>query len=186
MRAKPVTRTLECLAVAGLLSMTAASTAPGKTSAAATACAAEPVHYAPYPGHGQGLSGIPWIRGYPASSGLIGLLVYWPSQWRQDRVAHAMIPAGGKTPDGLTTKMMWVFLGPKAITRAGDQLTVKGTRLDGPGSFKASFAPISYRGQNRAPSFASTIVVPRPGCWKITLTSGALKSSTTFLAVSNG
>ena len=38
------------------------------TSASPTACSTPRVQYRPYPGHGQGLSQIPWVRGEPADS----------------------------------------------------------------------------------------------------------------------
>jgi hypothetical protein len=78
---------------------------------------------------------------------------------------------------------MWVFLGRSARGRGGQQLSVKGRRLDGPGRFRASFAAIGYGGQRGAPSYASTIDVPEPGCWRLSLSTGELRADADFLAV---
>jgi hypothetical protein len=139
------------------------------------------VHRSAYPGHGKGLEGIPWIEGEPRETGLVGLLAYWPPQWRKVRTAR--IYTGGRAPQGYNTKMLWVFLGPSAKRDADTELRVEGRRMDGPGTFHASFAGIGYEGQDGAPSYASIIDVPKPGCWRLTLTTGKLTATVDLRAV---
>ena len=68
--------------------------------------------------------------------------------------------------------MLWAFLAPAAR----DQLIVEGRNMDAPGSFRDTFAAIGYDGQEGAPSYASIIDIPSPGCWRLTLTTGDLKA----------
>jgi len=144
-------------------------------------CQAPTVHRTPYPGHGQGLDGLPWIAGAPADTGLIGLLWYWPPRWRT--VHDARIWTGGQAPAGYSTKILWVFLGHDAADRADTELRVAGRRMDGPGRFSDSFTGIGYEGSGGAPSYASIIDIPRPGCWRLTLTTGSLRATVDIQAV---
>jgi hypothetical protein len=79
--------------------------------------------------------------------------------------------------------MLWVFLGAAAAGRAGDQLRLVGRRMDGPGRFTDSFAGVGYEGSDGAPSYASIIDIPRPGCWRLTLTSGSLRATVDMRAI---
>ncbi len=152
-------------------------------AASKSSCNPPQVQYTPYPGHGDGLSQIPWIRGEPRASELVALLWYWPQEWQRRHLREARIFTGGVAPAGYNVKVMWVFLSRSAAGRAGSELVVEGRRLDGPGRFKDSFAAISYAGQGEAPSYASIIVVPEPGCWRLNLSSGALRTHADFRAV---
>jgi hypothetical protein len=53
---------------------------------------------------------------------------------------------------------------------------VEGRNLTGKGTFRDTFAAISYEGQEGAPSYASIIDLPTPGCWRLTLTTGDLRA----------
>jgi hypothetical protein len=114
---------------------------------------------------------------------LVGLLWYWPENWRLSRLRSARIFTGGVAPAGYSTKILWAFLAPSAKGRGGSQLLVRGRRLDGLGSFRQEFAAISYEGQRGAPSYASIINVPKPGCWRLQLSTGSLRASVVFRAV---
>jgi len=82
-------------------------------------------------------------------------------------------------------KILWAFLAPKAKQATDDQmLTVKARRLDGPGKTWQRFTSIGYAGQNGAPSYASIIDLPTPGCWRIEATAGSLHGVATFRALS--
>jgi hypothetical protein len=48
---------------------------------------------------------------------------------------------------------------------------------------RQTFAEIWYEGQNGAPSYASIIDLPSPGCWRLTLTTGDLKATIDLRAV---
>ena len=55
--------------------------------------------------------------------------------------------------------------------------------LDGPGTFRETFSAISYAGQEGAPSYASILDLDRPGCWRLTLTTGELRAHVDIRAV---
>jgi hypothetical protein len=162
-----------------------AAAAPAASPAPA-ACPAARVHYTPYPGRAPGLGQLPWVAGTPASLGLVGLLWYWPADWRARRVRPARIFTGGEVrAGGPSTKILWVFLSGSAARRyAGGDLVVQGLRLDGPGRTRQRFASIGYAGRNGAPSFASIVTLPAAGCWRLRLASGGLRASVVVQAVS--
>jgi hypothetical protein len=148
---------------------------------ASGACSPPTVHRTPYPGHGKGLDGIPWIAGSPRETGLVGLAWYWPTNW--PHVRKARIFTGGMAPAGYSTKMMWVFLDPSAKKLADAELRVVGRRMDGPGTFHDTFAGIGYEGSDGAPSYASIVDIPKPGCWRLTLTTGKVEATIDLRAV---
>ena len=172
----------QVVALAAVLVVT--SLAAGSSSAEPrAACLPARVNYTPYNGSGQGLDRIPWVGGTPGRYRLRGLLWYWPPSWREQHVERAQIYLHGKAPQGWTTKILWAFLGKPAKTRAGGELVVRGRRLDGRGTFTQRFGAIGYDGQNGAPSYASIIDVPKPGCWQLRLTTGQVRASVVFRAV---
>jgi hypothetical protein len=181
-------------ATLGLLALLAAGCAgspdepppAAQRPAAATAPAAcEParVRYRPYPGGDARLSGIPWVSGEPASTGLVGLLWYWPEEWRAKRLREARIYTGGVAPQGWNDKILWAFVAASARGRGGSELVVVGRRADGQAEFSDRFAAISYSGQEGAPSYASIIDVPTAGCWRLELATGRLRAHVDLLAV---
>jgi hypothetical protein len=151
--------------------------------APAAPCHPPRVQYTDYPGSGEGLSGLPWVRGEPPDVGLVGLLWYWPENWKRQHVREARIFTGGVAPAGYNVKILWAFLAPPAKGLGGSELVVEGDGLDGRGAFREEFAAIGYAGQRGAPSYASIIDVPRPGCWRLSLTTGDLRASVDFRAV---
>ena len=153
------------------------------TSGAAHGCVISRVRYDSYPGRAPGLGSLPWVRGEPASSGLVALLWYWPQEWSERRVRRLRIFTGGRAPGGYNVKVMWVFVGDAARSRGGDTLVVRGRRVGSRGRFRQSFGAIGYEGQDGAPSFASIIDVPRPGCWRLSLRTGELRGRVTVRAV---
>lgn len=157
--------------------------APSPAQSETAGCTPSRVHYTPYPGGGKGLSGLPWIRGVARSHGLVGLIWYAPPQWERREVAEARIYTDGKAPAESSTKILWTFLAETAGGRAGDELTVRGRRFDRPGSTRQRFAAISYSGQNGAPSYASVIDLPRPGCWRLYLSTGELHGTVDLRAI---
>jgi hypothetical protein len=164
-------------------SPTPTETRKASSDSPAARCHPPRVEYSPYPGHGEGLDQLPWVRGEPSSSGLIALLWYWPEEWSKKRLREARIFTGGVAPEGYNVKILWAFLAPSAKDRGGSELVVAGDRLDGGGAIRQKFAAIGYAGQHGAPSFASIIDIPRPGCWRLRLTTGDLSASIDFRAV---
>jgi hypothetical protein len=158
-----------------------ARVAAASASGPPATCSPPVVHRTPYPGHGKGLAGIPWIAGQPSDTGLVALLWYWPTNW--PHVRKARIYTGGVAPAGYSTKVMWVFLGPAARARAAVELRIEGRRMDGPGALHDAVTGIGYEGSGGAPSYASIINVPKPGCWRLTLSTGSVRASVDVLAV---
>jgi hypothetical protein len=114
----------------------------------------------------------------------VGLLWYWPTDWRDQALRGAAVFTGGVDPEGHSVKILWTFLSPTAKhSLTAGTLIVKGERLDGPGKSWQRFTGISYQGQNGAPSYASIINLPVPGCWRLTLTAGHLRAAVTLAAV---
>jgi hypothetical protein len=122
------------------------------------------------------------VRGKP-DAGLVALLWYWPENWTKQRRREARIFTGGVAPAGYNVKILWAFLAPSAKRQGGSELVVEGDPLDGGRGFEQKFAAIGYAGQNGAPSYASIIDIPRPGCWRLTLETGDLRASVDFRAV---
>lgn len=76
--------------------------------------------------------------------------------WRTEE-GGALIYAGGRTPDGGNTKVLW------RAARPGGLLVLRGTQLDGAGAFTGTFREVYPQGH-----WPSIIVVPTPGCWLLT------------------
>jgi hypothetical protein len=167
----------------GSSSRTLPHTRTVSANAPAAPCHPPRVEYSPYPGHGDGLDQLPWVRGEPASSGLVALLWYWPKKWSKQHLREARIFTGGVAPEGYNVKILWAFLAPSAKGRGGSELVVEGDRLDGAGATRQEFAAIGYAGQRGAPSFASIIDIPRSGCWRLSLKTGRLSASVDFRAI---
>ena len=89
----------------------------------------------------------------------------------------------GRAPGGISAKAMWAFYGRAARGRGDSQLVLTGRNLDTDRTVRDSFAAISYQGQNGAPSYASVINLPEPGCWRLTATTGDLQGTVDIEAV---
>ena len=166
-------------AIVALVAVAAGSSSAGPQAS----CVPARVNYTPYGGGDRQLDHTAWVGGAPGRYRLRGLLWYWPESWRKQQVDRARIYVGGEAPQGWTTKILWAFLGEAAKTRAAGHLAVRGRRLDGRGSFTQRFAAIGYDSQDGAPSFASIVDVPKPGCWRLQLTTGRVRVSVVFRAV---
>jgi hypothetical protein len=168
---------LAVLAVAGC----GGSDAPAERAADARPCDPAAVNRTPPPGpRGLGAE-VAWIGGEPRSAGLVGFLVYWPERWHD--VGSARVVTGGVMPEGWTTKTMWAFVNRDDKHSGDSELVIEGRNLDRPGTWRESFAAISYEGQNGAPSYASIIDLPDPGCWRLTLSTGDLRATVDISAV---
>jgi hypothetical protein len=173
------------VAALGVAALVAGSAAGAGSTAVASPCPAAIVHLAPLPGVAGSLGRLPWVGATPSAQQLVGLLVYWPDEWRAQKVSRATIYTGGHTPAGTPNmKILWVFLAPQAKTAPdAGKVVIKGRRLDGPGKSWQQFVAISYSGQNRAPSYASIVDLPTAGCWQLDLRAGSLHGTTVFRAI---
>ncbi len=92
-----------------------------------------------------------WVRLVPARS---GISAGWA--WRTEE-GGALLYAGGRTPDGGNTKVLW------RATRSGGQLVLRGRQLDSTGTFRQTANEVSPSAH-----WPSIVVVPKPGCWLLT------------------
>ena len=137
----------------------------------ANGCPMSHVHYAPYPGVEPSLGRVPWISSAPSGRFKAHLFFYDPTMfsWAKQRLLGARIFTTRK-PRRINPKVLW-------ITRTNSYtqtLTIRGRRLDAPGSFAAT-----YRGYGDYPSYVS---VPAPGCWRVTVATGHVTGSVVFSA----
>jgi hypothetical protein len=94
-----------------------------------------------------------WVKVVPSRSGITGT---WG--WKTPE-GGALLYAGGKTPTGGNTKVLW------RARPLGGTLVVTGSRLDGEASFRQEF-----KGAGGPPGYwPSTVVVPEAGCWLLTV-----------------
>jgi hypothetical protein len=133
----------------------------------ASHCVATTVHYHPYQGVTAGLAQLPWISASPRSTELVGHLFYYDRRnaWTRERLSPLHMYSGGESPDGrLSMKILWEL----RRGSAPPLLDVLATRIDGPGS---SFQQLPSTSSD-ASQFPSIVVVPTPGCWRLTLKAG--------------
>jgi hypothetical protein len=154
----------------------AASGEPVRSEAAS--CQATVVHHEPNARLGT-LSGGPWIQAKPSSSTLIGYL------FGAHETGGRLAVYTGVNPRNYTDqKILWV-LDPKA--RAGARLHISGVQLGPDGvrplkrvRFHQSFGSAGSDATS-AILFPSTLHVPRPGCWRLSLRSGHVSATVTTL-----
>jgi len=140
--------------------------------AVTSVCPMSHVHYASYPHVGAGLGGIPWIE--TSNRSFYAHPFYWGAMpWAKERRIGARIFTTVERRR-ISPKVLWIARGP-----AGEALVIRGRRLDGPGRF-SSIVP---RALGMPAQFPSYVSVPAAGCWRVTVTSGALSGSVVFAAV---
>jgi len=88
---------------------------------------------------------------------------------------RAVIYAGGRAPEGWSTKFLW--WSPKP---AGG-LVLKGTRLDAPGSFRQTFT--SAAADDGTIVYPSIVEIPTSGCWAVRVMIGPRTGLAVFDAV---
>jgi hypothetical protein len=134
------------------------------------ACRASTVHYRTGEHAPGGVRGVPWIAS--TNSAFRGYLFYWGgTRWARTRPGTARIFTTKAHVD-VNPKVLWV-----ALRRAGPMLSIRGTRLDGPGSFDEHYPAAIGGGQ-----FPSYVTVPAAGCWRVVVRSGTLHGRVTFRA----
>jgi hypothetical protein len=137
-------------------------------------CKPARVRYGPNPGPLPVTDGLPWVAGGPRASGLIALFWFWPPEWLERRVPRARIYARGAGPKGLNMKVMWTFADAASRHRAGAEISIRGRRFGGRGRYSETFPAVGSGGPDDAQSYATIIDLPRPGCWRLTATTGSL------------
>jgi hypothetical protein len=141
------------------------------SAAVISGCPATHVHYASYPGVGNGLSGGPWIA--TSNGAFYGHLFYvGGTPWRLSKPAVAHIFTTVK-PRNLHPKVLW-------ISRRGaatGHLVIRGRRLDAPGRF------VTRTANAGAYQFPSHVEIPAAGCWRVSISTAGVSGSVVFVAV---
>ncbi|MGH3002335.1 MAG: hypothetical protein ACRDM1_06700 [Gaiellaceae bacterium] len=138
---------------------------------AAAICPVSHVHYTPAPGESGGLRSVPWVE---ASNGAFRahLFYYGATPWAKSKKLGARIFTT-RVKRSVNPKVLWI---PRRVSGARTML-IRGRRLDASGSFTKSEHVVS------GGAFASYVLVPQPGCWRVTVSSGTLSGSVVFAAV---
>jgi hypothetical protein len=109
-------------------------------------------------------------NGIPATPASSGIVAGW--HWQTDD-RGALMYVGGKTPEGGNTKVLWFV--ERGYTQS---LKLLGSQLDGSATFERTASAVNAQGE-----FPSTVVVPSPGCWLLTLRTGGIGGVIVFRAV---
>jgi hypothetical protein len=116
-----------------------------------------------------------WVAAEPGGV-FVGFLFYYAALFGPEQ-RRAVLYAGGTTPNGNATKILWGALGDGA----GDELLLRGSRRGGTGLFE-SVLPARRGGDpgDETRWFPGDVVVPAPGCWDVLLRTGSVVGQATF------
>ncbi len=112
---------------------------------------------------------VPWVQ-----AGRVQGYLFYYSSFSKPQPGRALIYTGGRTPSGGATKILWY------VPRGGLWLTVRGLRLDGPGTFSDRFRIVGNY------FYPSVIDIPSVGCWRLTVASGGRRGRFAFVAIDAG
>ena len=143
--------------------------AGGAESNLAATCAATTVQYQRAPSGAPGGVGGPWVAS--TNSAFRGYLFYvGATGWARTKPGGARIFTM-KADERVYPKVLWLALG-----RSKAAISLRRTRLDHPGSFESRYPGV---GGGQYPSY---IEIPTAGCWRVSVSSGSLHGSVTFVA----
>jgi hypothetical protein len=140
-------------------------------------CSGTPVHLDPLPASG-GLSKLPWVQALAHRSGIVGLIFGYDPKLQTDAARPAFaLWAGGVAPaGGPAMKVLWIVRNPHAAIN----LVVSGRKIGGRRSFIVARGAIVHDA-SLAPAqgleYPSIVNIPSPGCWRLTVRSGAVVGS---------
>jgi hypothetical protein len=148
---------------------------PAAVVSLASSCPATPVHGEPLPRSGS-LSSLRWVQATPHRAGIVGVLFgYDPALEPVGALPTFALWAHGQKPgpNGWSMKILWIVRHPGTLSG----IAVRGRRLDGPGSFRKSFSRVTDASPHPAKrvEYASIVVVPAAGCWRLDVASGAAR-----------
>ena len=140
----------------------------------AAVCAATPVHGEPLPQSGA-LSSVKWVQATPHRAGIVGMLAAF-----DETIAgvppHFALWAGGHAPGGgPNQKILWI------VRNVGldldGRITIRGRELGGKAAFRQQFTVVTDSSAQPAKGteYASIIVIPHAGCWRLDVSTGRVK-----------
>ena len=125
----------------------------------------------PHPRFGD----VDWMPAFPRSSGIAA--VRFVSTLPD--VRQAVIYAGGRAPEGWSTKFLWWS------PRPGGSLELEGRHMGHAGFFRQSFQGATGE-DPPVVLFPSIVSIPTAGCWAVTVTTGGRAGLVVFQAVVTG
>jgi hypothetical protein len=140
---------------------------------ASLVCAATPVHGEPLPRSGV-LAQLKWVQAAPPRAGIVGMLYAYDDRLEESIAPTFALWAHGHAPDGHATKILWLVRN----THAGLSIVIRGRLVGGTETFRQSF-PVAGGGGG----YPSIIVVPRAGCWRLDVSTGATRGTLVVKAV---
>jgi len=147
---------------------------------AAAVCAATPEHGEPLPQSGA-LSSVKWVQATPHRAGIVGLLAAFDEKTAGTPPRFGLW-AGGRAPGGgPNQKILWIVrnVGLDAY------ITIRGRELGGTATFRQQFTVVTDGSSQPAKGteYASIIVIPHAGCWRLDVSTGRAKGSLIVKAV---
>lgn len=140
-------------------------------------CSGTVVRLDPLPGGGE-LSKLPWVQALPNRSGIVGMIFGYDAKLQTDvgRPRFALWTGGTAPAGGPAMKVLWIVMNP----HLGLSILVHGQKLGGRRSFVVARGSITQDASS-APAegfeYPSIVNIPSPGCWRLTVSSGAVKGS---------
>lgn len=113
---------------------------------------------------------VTWMQATPRTSGVVAIRFVSVVPGADS----AIIYAGGRTPEGSSTKFLWWAPHPTG------PLTLTGRRIDRPGRFVQHFGSAAT---DEDIVFPSIVEIPNAGCWAVTVAMGKAAGLVVFQAV---
>lgn len=153
------------------LAVVALGSASASGAHRSTSCPVTHVHYGTDTSTAdKGLRGIPWVASAPNGAIRGTLFFYGAMPWNNERLIGARIFTNASHLN-VNPKVLWRTRA-RGYSRA---ISIRGARLDAPGSFNAS-----YPGWGDYPSY---VQVPTAGCWRVIVKTGKVSGRFVFLAI---
>jgi hypothetical protein len=118
------------------------------------------------------LSEIPWVQGSPLRHGFFGVLFAYDKELGTNFALYTH----GQSPHGHIEKVLWIVRN----RYAGGWLTVRGHEIGGTATFRQRFKEVADASAEPAAGheFASNVVLPHDGCWRLDVQSGRRAKAT--------
>jgi hypothetical protein len=129
-------------------------------------CPTTPVHGESLPLAGAPAN-VPWVQASPQRAGIVGVV------FAHTGTSTFALWTHGRGPNGQATKVLWIVRN----VHARGLLDLRGSRLDGTGSFRQTFSAAGDAG------YPSIVVIPRVGCWRLDVWVGPVHGTLVVQAI---